>query len=50
MDRHDEEMSPAELEIKERIEIDYGNWPEIVGLISAAFVVFIMFVSSDGSY
>lgn len=50
MDIHDEKMSPAEFEIKERIEIDCGNWPEIVGLIVVVVIIIIMFASSDGSY
>ena len=50
MNIDDEDLTPVELEIKEKTEVDYGVWPEIIGLILSVLVAFIMFFSADGSY
>ncbi len=50
MDVQDKNLSPIEIEIKEKVETDYGAWPEIAGAILTVFVVFVLFTFSDGSY
>ncbi len=50
MNIHDEDMTPFERAIKKEIEVGYGKWPEIIGLILAILVILIMFASSDGNY
>ena len=50
MDIGNEDLSPAELEIKEKIETGYGKWPEIAGAILTATIILVLFIFSDGSY
>ncbi len=50
MDMQNENLSPLELDFKEKVEIDYGKWPEIAGVMLTAAIIFVLFVFSDGSY
>jgi hypothetical protein len=49
--QHDEELTPqecAEQELAE--EMDFGFWPELVGLIGVVAIVWLMFASFDGAF
>lgn len=50
MEIKDEDLSPLEANIKAKVELDYGKWPEVAGAILTAAVILILFVFSDGSY
>ncbi|WP_346915140.1 hypothetical protein [uncultured Roseibium sp.] len=41
--RQDEDISPQEFQAEEAREADFGNWPELAGLVFTAFVIWLTF-------
>ena len=39
----DEDIAPAEFSADEAAERDFGNWPEIIGVIATALLIWFSF-------
>ncbi len=41
--KQDEEVSAAAFDLEESREPDFGNWPEIVGAVATALIIWMSF-------